>query len=193
MDMFAILEARVIPSLGSSAYPLFSLRLRNPWSSLTSTIKTPPACHGYIPQHTSQWASSLSVFPIQPAAVDTREILTFRFRVRDQWAASQRVSSITLGTMWCGPYTYWYISPAVNHSYSLSTTHENPRAILGQPWPVLYNFPGYNTPSSNLTLLAKKKTLTEDLAYNILHNESLEVTWKLIMRWDASGYILIEE
>lgn len=63
----------------------------------------------------------------------------------------------------------------------------------GQPWPVLYNFPGYNTPSSNLTLLAKKKTLTEDLAYNILHNESLEVTWKLIMRWDASGYILIEE
>lgn len=38
-----------------------------------------------------------------------------------------------------------------------------------------------------------KKTLTEDLAWNILHNESLEVTWKLIMRWDASGYILIKE
>lgn len=159
MDMFAVLEARVIPSLGSSAYPLFSLRLRNPWSSLTSTIKTPPACHGYIPQHTSQWASSLSVFPIQPAAVDAREILTFRFRVRDQWAASQRASFITLGdnVMW-SLHLLVHFTSSQSFLFTEHHTWQIHEPFWGQPWPVLYNFPGYNTPSSNLTLLAKKNT-----------------------------------
>lgn len=120
-------------------------------------------------------------------------ILTFRFRVRDQWAASQRASSTTLGTMWCGPYTYWYISPAVNHSCSPSATHDKSMSHSGGSpgqYSIIFQATTHHPATSRYWL---KKNLTEDLGYKILHNESLEVTWKLIMRWDASGYILIKE
>lgn len=112
------------PSLSCSACPYFHLQLRLPRSSMACQIKCPAACFSVYLTLGTLTRCHLNWFLSMHRRSSLTQSFSSKFRINEllhrEWALPP------MGTLWCDPYTYRYISPTVNHPCSNIQWHTWP-------------------------------------------------------------------